>query len=270
MKKSFFLLIVFLTGYLGTNAQSPSKDSLYFVRLQNGTTLYSNKVSLVNSLTQGKYLLLDNNQRIPLSQAKDFKGWAGTFAIANIGGQYDAYKLQNEGRRISLYSQCYYTTETYYTAATPGGVEFPTTITTREKAYYFRKGTDSSIERLTIHNLKLATADNPASTHELGIAGTNIHLSIGLLAGGVALVTAGIITTVNHNRDLSNAFDQASAKWFQEAQTNPNTPMPTAPHYSGLSPLFFIGTAATFSAFIPLFNVGKHVQKALDIYNGID
>src|ERR1700722_19488536 len=105
MKKSFFLAIVLL-GYLGTKAQSPSKDSLYFVRLQNGTTLYSNKVKLVNSVTRGKYLLLDNNQRIPLSQAKDFSGWAGTFAIGNIGGQYDAYKLQNEGRRISLYSQC--------------------------------------------------------------------------------------------------------------------------------------------------------------------
>ncbi len=78
MKKSFFLLVVLL-GYLDTKAQSTSKDSLYFVRLQNGTTLYSNKVRLMNSLTQGKYLLLDNNQRIPLSQAKDFKGWEGVF-----------------------------------------------------------------------------------------------------------------------------------------------------------------------------------------------
>jgi len=269
MKKSLFLLIVLL-GYLDTKAQSTSKDSLYFVRLLNGTTLYSNKVRLMNSITQGKYLLLDDNQRIPLSQAKDFKGWEGTFAIGDIGGRYDAYKLQNEGRRISLYSQCYYTTDTYFTAITPGGAETPTTITTRQKAYYFRKGADSPIQRLSIHNLTLATADNPASTQELRIAGTNIHLGIGLLAGGVVLATAGIITTVNHNRDLSNAYDQASAKWFQQAQTNPNTPLPALPHYSGLSPLFYIGTAATLSAMIPLFNVNKHVQKALDIYNGID
>jgi hypothetical protein len=95
-------------------------------------------------------------------------------------------------------------------------------------------------------------------------------VGIGLLAGGVALVTAGIITTVNHNHALSEAYDQASAKWFQQAQTNQNTPMPALPQYSGLSPLFFIGTAATLSAFIPIRNVGRHVQKALEIYNGID
>jgi len=269
MKKSFFLLLLLL-GYLSPKAQPTSKDSIYFVHLHNGTTLYSNKVQLVNSLIQGKYLLLDGNQRIPLSQAKDFSGWQGVFAIGNLGGQYDAYKLQNEGRHISLYSQCYYSNETYYSATTPGGAEFPTTITTREKAYFFRKEPDSAIQRLSLHNLLTATADNPASAQQVRIARTNIHLGIGLLAGGVALATAGIITTVSHNHNLSSAYDQASAKWFQQAQTNPNTPMPTLPHYGGLSPLFFIGTAATFSAFIHLFNVGKHVQKALDIYNGID
>jgi hypothetical protein len=269
VKKSFFLLIVLL-GYFSTKAQSPSKDSLYFVRLRNGSTLYSNKVKLVSSLSQGKYLLLDSNQRIPLSQAQDFKSWEGTFAIGNIGGEYDAYRLQNEGRRISLYSQCYYSTETNYSATTPGGAEFPTTITTREKAYYFRKGADSPIERLTLHNLGAATADNPASVQQVRIARTNIHLGIGLLAGGLALTTAGIITTINHNHALSNAYDQASANWFKQVQINPNTPMPALPHYSGLSPLFYIGTAATFSAFIPLFNVGRHVQMALDIYNGMD
>jgi hypothetical protein len=269
MKKSSFFLIVLL-GCLSPKAQSQSKDSLYFVRLQNGTTLYSNKVKLVNSVTRGKYLLLDSNRRVPLSEAKDFKGWQGTYAIGNIGGYYDAYRLQNEGRRISLYSQCYYSTDTYYSATTPGGAEFPTTITTREKAYYFRKEPDSPIQRLTLHNLGVATADNPASAQQIRIARTNIHVGIGLLAGGVALVSAGIITTVNHNHDLSTAYDQASAKWFQQAQTNPNTPLPALPHYSGLSPLFFIGTAATLSAFIPLFNVGRHAQKALEIYNGMD
>jgi hypothetical protein len=269
MKKSFFLLIALLP-FLGTKAQSAAKDSLYFVHLHDGTTLYSNKVKLVNSFTQGKYLLLDGNRRIPLSQAKDFKGWDGTFAIGNIGGQYDAYRLQNEGRRISLYSQCFYSTETIYGSSTPDGIQTPTTITTRERAYFFRKGADSSIQRLTLHNLGIATADNPASAQEIRIARTNIHVGIGLIAAGLALTTAGIITTVDHNHALSNEFSQASAKWFQQTQTNPNTPMPTLPHYSSLGPLFYIGAAASFSAFIPLFNVAKHTQKALDIYNGIE
>jgi hypothetical protein len=239
LKKSFFLLIVIL-GYLGTKAQSPSKDSLYFVRLVNGTTLYSNKVKLMNSFSQGKYLLLDGNRRIPLSDAKDFKGWEGTFAVANIDGEYDAYKLQNEGRRISLYSKCYYTTETIFGATTPDGITTQTTITTHQKAFFFRKGIDSPIRRLTVQNLKLATADNTASIQQLRIAGTNIYLGIGLVAGGVALTTAGIISTVNHNHALTNAYDQASANWYKEAQINPNTPLPALPHYSSLGPAFYL------------------------------
>ena len=50
MKKSFFLLLALL-GCLGTKAQSLPKDSLYFVRLQNGTTLYSNKVTQARDLS---------------------------------------------------------------------------------------------------------------------------------------------------------------------------------------------------------------------------
>jgi hypothetical protein len=268
MKRPLFLLIL-LVSNLTAPAQSTPKDSLYFVRLQNNTTLYSNKVKLVDSRSQGKYLLLDNNQQIPLNQAKEFKGWEGTFVIGHIGDRYDAYKLQNEGRKISLYSQCYYTTDTYYSAATPGGVETPTTITSREKAYYFRKGTDSNIQRVTYHNLKIALADNPASMQQLRIAGTNLYLGIGLLAGGLALTAAGIIETNKHNNDAQNAYKTASANWFIQAQTNPNAPLPALAHYS-VSPLIYIGAATTLSAMIPLFNVGRHGQKALEIYNGID
>jgi hypothetical protein len=269
MKKSFFLLLALL-GCLGTKAQSLPKDSLYFVRLQNGTTLYSNKVKLMNSFTRGKYLLLDGDRHIPLSDAKDFKGWEGTFAVANIDGEYDVYKLQNEGRRISLYSKCYYTTETIFGATTPDGIVTPTTITTHQKAFFFRKGVDSPIQRLTVQNLKVATADNPASTRQLKVAGTYIHVGVGLIAGGIALTTLGIISTVNHNHTLTNAYDQASANWCKEAQINPNTPLPALPHYSSLGPAFYLGAAMTLSAMIPLFNVRNHVQKALDIYNGID
>jgi hypothetical protein len=269
MKKSFFLLVALL-GYLGTSPQSLPKDSLYFVRLRSGTTLYSNKVKLMNSFARGKYLLVDGDRRIPLSDAKDFKGWEGTFAVANIDGEYDAYRLQNEGRRISLYSKCFYTTETIFGTTTPDGIVTPTTITTHQKAFFFQKGTDSPIQRLTVQNLKLATADNPASTQQLKVAGTNIYLGVGLVAGGIALTTIGIISTVNHNHALSNAYDQASANWYKEDQVNPNTPLPTLPHYSSLGPAFYLGTAMTVSAMIPLFNIRNHVQKALDIYNGID
>ena len=268
MKYSFFLLITLL-GHLVTYAQS--RDSLYFIRLKDGSTLYSNKVQLKNTFG-GKYLVLDNNKQIPLSQAKEFKGWDGTFAVGYRHGDYDAYKLQNEGRRISLFSQCYYTTETVYASATPDGVRTPTTITSREKALFFRKEPDGDIEPLTYHNLNIAIADDSNATHELRIARTNVYLGVGMLAAGLGLFATGIITTIHHNNQAENAYTQASAEWYAESTAHPwsNTPMPAAPHYEGLSALSFVGMAMSFSAIIPFANTGKHARRALAIYNGID
>src|ERR1700691_3106776 len=94
-------------------------DSLYYVHLLDGTTIHSSHVRLVNSLTRGKYLLLDGNRRIPLDSARDFKGWDGTFAVGAINGYYDAFRLRNDGPRISLYSKCYYETETTWYSPSP-------------------------------------------------------------------------------------------------------------------------------------------------------
>jgi len=144
----------------------------------------------------------------------------------------------------------------------------PITALNCRHAHYFQKGS-SSPQRLTLNNLQLAMADNPASTNQLHIAHTNIHLGIGLLAGGLAITTIGIIQTINRNNNAQNAFKTASANWFAASRTNINTPTPTLPHY-GVSPLIFIGGAATFSAIIPIFTVNKHAQKAIDIYNGVN
>jgi hypothetical protein len=277
MKQSLYLLAALLAtllGYLPLSAQHRPQDSLYFVRLRDGSTLYSNKVQLKQSLSQGKYLLLDNNRQLPLSQAKEFKGWDGTFAVGNIRGRYDAYKLENEGRRISLFAQCYLSTTTVYTAPTPGGpATDATTITTREKNYFFRKEPDGDIQRLTYHNLQTAMADDPSSIRQLHIARTNLYLGLGLLTTGVALGVAGFIINSHRNAEASNAFSTASQNWYHATSTGAipfNTPPPSLPPHYGLSPLFFIGALTSLSAIIPIFNVGRHTQKALAIYNGID
>src|SRR5579859_5489831 len=70
-------LLTTLLAFLSLHAQSQSKDSLYFVRLRDGSILYSNKVQLVSSLSRGKYLLLDSSKQLPLSQVREFKGWDG-------------------------------------------------------------------------------------------------------------------------------------------------------------------------------------------------
>jgi hypothetical protein len=264
----FSLFILFALPGLGQSEPGRSQsDKLYYVHLVSGDTIHSTHVKLVNSFTRGKYLLLDNNRRIPIGSARDFKGWEGTFAVGSIDGNYDAFRLQNEGRRISLYSKCYYETETTWYSPAPGVQQTPSTITTRETAWFFRKGLDGDIERVTIHNLRAAMTDDPASLAQLKIAGANLHIGIGLLAAGAGTAVAGIIQTHQRNTDAYNNYKAESAAWYNSSLTNPNTPMPTLPHY-GLSPLFFVGSAMALSGFIPIFNTRKHLVKALDIYNG--
>jgi hypothetical protein len=48
MKKSLFFFLLLLSAGAVT-AQSASKDSLYYVHLRDGSTLYSRKVRLVDS-----------------------------------------------------------------------------------------------------------------------------------------------------------------------------------------------------------------------------
>ncbi|HVS98343.1 MAG TPA: hypothetical protein VHE54_17745 [Puia sp.] len=272
MKHFLFLLIALSCGHCMLQAQSLSKDSLYYVHLRDGNTLYSKTVRLKSSLYAGKYLLLDNNRQVALSQAKDFKGRDGVFAVGRIGGVFDAFRLEHEGRRISLYSQCYFETETLYGSPTPDGIPTPTIITTHEKALFFRKGTDGEIERLTFHNLKGAMADDSGSLQELRLAHSHLILGIGLAVGGAALIATGIAATAHHNHVLSTSYDRATAKWYADAQAHPfgNNPPPALPHYMGLSPVAFIGIGVTVSAAIPLFNVGRHARRALEIYNGIE
>jgi hypothetical protein len=260
------LLVTLILAALIT-VSGRGQDSLYYVHLRNGTTVYSRKVTLVNSLARGKYLLLDTNRRITLDLVRDFKGWGGTYAVGMLGGYHDVFRLQDEGRRISLYSKCYYETETVWSSAGPGQPETPTTITTREKAWFFRKGPDGDIERVTIPNLRTAMADNAASLAQLKVAGTNLHVAIGLLAAGAGAAFAGIIVTHQRNTAAYNTYKQESATWYNNSLSNPNAPMPTLTHY-GLSPLFYVGSAMVLSGFVPILNVRRHLVKALDIYNG--
>jgi hypothetical protein len=179
-------------------------------------------------------------------------------------------RLWRPGPRISLFTQCYYTTQTVYAATTPDGPQFPTTITTASRAWYFRKEPDGDIQRFTIRNLQRAVSDNPASLHELKVGRTGLYLGIGLLSAGAILTAAGFIQGVNRSHQAQNDYRIASDNWFKAVQTNPNAPMPPLPPHYGPSALFYIGGAMMLSALIPILPAAKHTQKALDIYNRIN
>ena len=265
MKKPFFLIFALLVGLAGYSQPHPV-DTLYYVHLKDGSTVHAGKIELVNSFTQGKYLRLENNRQVPLSEVRDFNGQQGDFAIGNSNGQYDLYKLETEGPRISLYSHCDYETETVFASISPGGPQFPTTLNSRAKSYYFRKN-NSDIQRLTYRNLTLAVRDDPASLGELRLAHTNLFIGIGLFTAGLAMAVADIHHTIQRNNDAHHAYNAASEAWFNQTSSNPNAPLPALPPHYGFSALFYLGLATTFSAVIPLANIGKHTRNALYVYN---
>jgi hypothetical protein len=275
-----FLLLACLAANLKTEAQlsqppRAAKDSIYYVHLLDGSTVYSRKVSLLESRSRGKYLQLDSSRTIPLEQVRDYKGWDGSFVVSTAAGKPYAYKLENEGRRISLYAVCYPVTETNFVSTTPDGPTFPETTTTTHKDFFFQKDDAGPVLPVNFKNLQDAMQDNPGSLKELQLTHSNIHVGIGLAAGGLALLGIGIAVTAHHNHLADEQYNQAFNQYSQELNHippfSPNWPLPppALPNHI-VSPLIYVGGAAIFSAIIPLASAGRHAKKAIDIYNDME
>jgi hypothetical protein len=285
MKKLLPLFRAFLLPFLlvlgaQTKAQHLPKDSIYFVHLLDGSTIYSRIVDIRESISGGIFIQLDSSKTLPLGQVRDLKGWDGSFIVSMLAGMPYPYKLENEGRRISLYSICYPITEVTHPFNIYYGPHLADTAMITHKDLFFQKDDQGPVLPLTFKNLREALRDNPQSLHELELARSNIHLSIGLAAGGLALLGVGIGMTIHHNHVEDEKFARASGL-LNPNPTPPGTPIfppvgfglqqnlpppPPLPDHT-ISPLIYVGAATLFTATIPLFGVKKQSQRALDIYN---
>jgi hypothetical protein len=225
-----FLLLIPVMSFFNAYSQSTTRGTAWYVELKDSTILYSKKLSVLNNLSEGEYLLLDNNKRIPMSQVIRYRSRAGEFIREK--GPVETFRLEKGGPRLFVYSRSYY---------------YPDSTGYREgRNYFFRKGETEDMQEMNYRNLKEAMADNPASLDQLQAARSKLKAA-GVMAAASFLITAiGIQATFRENarRHAEN---------------------PKAKGYT--SPMLFAGPVMIAASITVMFTVPGHMRKAVDIYN---
>ncbi|HEX6432216.1 MAG TPA: hypothetical protein VF008_31205 [Niastella sp.] len=227
--KIFLLLISTMSVFCGYS-QSTARNSAWYVELKDSTILYSKKLSVINSLSEGEYLLLDNNKKIPMSQVIRYRSRGGEFIRDK--GPVETYRLEKGGPRLFVYSRSY-----YYSDST--GYQ-------EGRNYFFRKGSTGDMQKMNYKNLKDALADNPASLYQLQAARSKV------IAAGVTAAASFLITVIGI---------QAS---FRE-NTGRRNANPAAKGYT--SPMLVAGPVIMVASITVMFTAPGHVRKAINIYN---
>jgi hypothetical protein len=227
--KIFLLLILTVSGF-SVYSQLTARGTAWYVELKDSTILYSKKLSVINSLSEGEYLLLDNNKKIPMSQVIRYRSRAGEFIRQK--GPVETYRLEKGGPRLFIYSRSYYYTDS--TGSREG------------RDYFFRKGSTEDMQEANYKNLKDAMADNPASLYQLKAARSTLR------AAGVTAVASFLITVIG----MRATFRENSRR---------HAANPKAKGY--VSPMLVAGPGVMLASITVMFTAPGHVMKAIDIYN---
>jgi hypothetical protein len=227
--KIFLLLMLTASGFCGYS-QSTTRGTTWYVELKDSIVLYSKKLSVLNSLSEGEYLLLDNNKKIPMSQVIRYRSRAGQFIRQK--GPVETYRLEKGGPRLFVYSRSYY---------------YPDSTGYREgRDYFFRKEETEDMQVMNYRNLKDAMADNPASLYQLQAARSKMK------AAGITAVASFLITAIG----IQATFRENSRRRAEN---------PKAKGYT--SPMLVAGPAVMLASITVMFTAPAHVRKAVDIYN---
>lgn len=227
--KIFLLLILTAAGF-SVYSQSTARGTAWYVELKDSTILYSKKLSVINSFSEGEYLLLDNNKKIPMNQVIRYRSRAGEFIREK--GPVETYRIERGGPRLFVYSRSYY---------------YPDSTGYREgRDYFFRKGDTEDMQAMNYKNLKDAMADNPASIYQLQAARSKVIVA-GVTAAASFLVTViGIRATSREN--------------IRRIDGNPAAK-------GSVSPLLIAGPGMMLASITVMFTAPGHVKKAINIYN---
>jgi len=256
MKPLFLILISLLPFSLPVHSQPGSHldatsalpatapGSEFYVRLKDGQTRYSSFVHLKHSNPAEKYLALDNNRHIPIGQVDRYRTPYGTYLTVPDSTGTNIYRIQQEGRRLSLYSRL---------AEKISDMDNHTST----RSLFFRKTGETTMTPAAMTCLQQAMADNPASLHQLQKATRLKHIGLGIVVASAIVEGLGVY--------------QSTRKKIDPIHLQPDSPLPP-PHllpkpYYTVSPLLFIGGEGLLAGFVVLLNAHHHVKKALDIYN---
>ena len=234
------LLLVCLLPTLLGKAQSPTRDSAYYVLITDTQKLYSHHLQLKCTDTATKYLELDDHRQVPIEQVSRFHSHSGTFVAIPGSAGTDIYKVEKEGPKISLYSRL---------IVDPVHVHDSGYTSTR--LFYYRKPGQVRMQPVTYPGLQAAMQDNPVSVRELHLAMSHYKVGLGVALSSVVITAIGLFATIRSN---NHALSQ---------QPDPGQPLP----HSTLSPLVIVGSGGIIGGLAVALSARRHEVKAFDIYN---
>ena len=229
MNKLILLFILSACSIYGYS-QSISHDTAWFVELKDSSVLYSKKLSVRNSLSDGEYLLLDNNKKVPMNQVIRYRNKTGEYIRDR--GPVETYRMENKGPHLFIYSRSFtYLDSTGYKEG---------------RNYFFRKDSSEEMLAMNYKNLKDAMADNMASMHQMQAFRSNKQIAgISFLVSAVSLF-AGM--NASYRKNVRRYNENVNAKGY------------TSPLLYAGGGLFFASIAVGIAAY-------GHLKKAVDIYN---
>lgn len=229
-------------------AQRPSRDSLYYVQLRDGSRLYSSQLSVRINNRLEKVILLGQDRFFPIDKVDQFRNSQGLFVTVPGSAGTDIYHVDQLGPRLSLFSK-------------PVLDELQGTIAgSRHTEYYFRRSPGLLMQPLTYHGLMDAMADNPSAIQELKRTHTVLITGWTATGVGVGLGTAGIIITATNDSHRTLILPPATSP-FNNPQPATISPAP-AP-----SPLIYIGSALFLGGIIYAFTAIRHLHRSVNYYN---
>jgi hypothetical protein len=257
IRHSLLTLILILTLSPQGRSQSETQPSptVHIVWLTNGDTLQSRLFRIKTSDSAEKYLLLDNDRKIPIHQVSRFQGTHANYVVLPGSAGTDVYKEEKSGPRISTYSRILY--------------EAPLdTNGNHPVAYYFRKEGQQQMTPMSFQALNYAMADNPDAQQQVQLTRSLLVTGLSVTAASAILGIIGILAS--HSRPQPPL-----------AQITPTTPVinpfgpplaPTPPSLPPLpkpyiSPLVYVGVGGMLAGLTITLTAKSHQNKAFDIYN---
>ncbi|WP_207218273.1 hypothetical protein [Hymenobacter persicinus] len=193
----------------GSDVAAPTAPSRYSVGLKNGQVYRVYDVEVKQPVFGRSFLLLDGQQRLDMSEVKYYDDETGHYVRAILPGSSRETTLRRDKiGRISLYSILSSQYAGNYGGYGPGygryggygygGYGMGGPVYRTVKTEYFTKD-NGPVQDMSVKNLALATADNPASTALLLDARRYQRYATASYVAAGGLLVAGLVSSLRND-----------------------------------------------------------------------
>ncbi|MCC9165450.1 hypothetical protein [Pontibacter harenae] len=197
MKKLLSSILLLLSLCMGAQAQTEqAQPARYFIHLNNGQTIYTNKLKYKSPIFKQDYFLVDDTLRYSIQSVNLYQSDEGYFARVSYGSGLDSFaKRVSEGPRISKFYTSTYDYRPNYSPYGFGGYGYGYgAVPSRRRVYFFSKDNGPLIP-LNYENLKESLADNASSMALLQRHKRERVISTIVSAVGVGVTAIGVLSS---------------------------------------------------------------------------